>query len=327
MAYSPSMELAPELCYLALLSHDRRFDGRFFVGVTSTGIYCRVVCPVRAPRRENCRFFEAAARAEGAGFRPCLRCRPELAPGMGAMDLSGRLAHAAATLIDEGFLDTHTVAELAARVGVTPRHLRRLFQRQYGVSMIAHAQTQRLLLAKRLLTDTSLSAGEVAMAAGFGSVRRFNHLFASRYGMSPLRLRRACAEPATAHLRFPLAYRPPFHWPAMSAFLARRAIAGVEQRDAGCYRRTVVIRQATLERSGVIDVRPLPQRHALQVVVSSSLAPVIAQVPGRVARLFDLSARPDLSDAHLGKLAADAPGLRAPGAFDGFEMAVRAIVG
>ncbi|HEY1608657.1 MAG TPA: Ada metal-binding domain-containing protein, partial [Paraburkholderia sp.] len=165
------MHLDPDICYQTLLARDRRFDGWFFVGVSSTGIYCRPVCPVRTPRRQNCHFFPNAAAAEHAGFRPCLRCRPELAPGNGLLDVSSRLAKAAATLIEEGFLDTASLADLAARVGVTDRHLRRIFDAEFGVSLIEFAQTQRLLMAKRLLTDTSLPIGTIALASGFGSVR------------------------------------------------------------------------------------------------------------------------------------------------------------
>ena len=223
------MPLDPDACYRALTAHDSRFDGRFFVGVSSTRIYCRPVCTVRLPRRENCHFFPSAAAAEVAGYRPCMRCRPELAPGHASVDASEQLARGAVSLIEDGVLDAGGIEHLAMRVGVTSRHLRRIFETQYGVSPIEYAQTQRLLLAKRLLTDTALPVTEIALASGFASVRRFNALFRSRYRMAPGRLRarvHAGALPST--LSFELAFRPPYHWDAMLDFLRARAIAGVE---------------------------------------------------------------------------------------------------
>ena len=331
------MNLDPNLCYRTLLSRDRRFDGWFYVAVSSTGIYCRVVCPVRPPKRENCSYFPTPAAAEKAGFRPCLRCRPELAPGNGLLDASSQLAHAAATLITEGFLNDANLADLANRVGVTERHLRRIFAAAYGVSMIEFAQTQRLLLAKRLLTDTTLPLAMVASTAGFGSVRRFNDLFVSRYGLNPLRLRKTSSTGTSTstststgvsdHLRFTLGYRPPFSWPGVLAFLSRRAISSVEHVDNEVYSRAVELKSGSARVAAWISVRDVPQRHAIEVTVPLALAPVIGQVLGRVSRLFDLSARPDLIDAQLGELAADMPGMRVPGAFDGFEIAVRAIAG
>jgi AraC family transcriptional regulator of adaptative response / DNA-3-methyladenine glycosylase II len=329
------MHLDPDTCYQTMLSRDRRFDGWFFVGVSSTGIYCRPVCPVRTPKRENCRFFANAAAAERAGFRPCLRCRPELAPGNGLLDVSSRLPSAAATLIEEGFLNGGSVADLAARVGVTDRHLRRIFDAQFGVSLIQFAQTQRLLMAKRLLTDTRLPINTVALAAGFGSVRRFNDLFLKQYGLNPLRFRQGPDEPSADSMTFALGYRPPFCWSGMLAFLARRQIRGVEHLDDDRYARTLAVAQRNRSRSrtrsrtvrGWLRVEHPPQRYALDVTLSMSLIPVVGQVLTRVRRLFDLAARPDLIDAHLGDLAADSPGMRISGTLDGFEIAVRAIVG
>lgn len=321
------MHLDPDTCYQTLLARDRRFDGWFFVGVSSTGIYCRPVCPVRTPRRQNCHFFANAAAAERAGFRPCLRCRPELAPGNGLLDVSSRLARAAATLIDEGFLNTGSLADLAARVGVTDRHLRRIFDAEFGVSLMAFAQTQRLLMAKRLLTDTRLPIGTVALAAGFGSVRRFNDLFLKQYGLNPLRFRKDADVRHAESMTFALGYRPPFCWSGMLAFLARRRIDGIEHIGDDTYTRTIALNQRGRDITGWIRVRHAPQRYALDVTLSMSLAPVVGQVLARVRRLFDLAARPDLIDAHLGDLAAGAPGLRVPGALDGFEIAVRAIAG
>jgi len=320
------MRLDPDTCYQTMLSRDRRFDGWFFVGVSSTGIYCRPVCPVRTPKRENCRFFANAAAAERAGFRPCLRCRPELAPGNGLLDVSSRLAQAAATLIEEGFLNTGSLSALAARVGVTDRHLRRIFDAEFGVSLIEFAQTQRLLMAKRLLTDTALPVGMVALAAGFGSVRRFNDLFLKQYGLNPLRFRKGADGRGADSMTFALGYRPPFCWDGMLAFLARRHIAGVERIDDDAYARTLALNHGGRDVRGWISVRHAPRRYALDVTLPVSLAPVVGQVLVRVRRLFDLASRPDLIDGHLGDLAAGTPGMRVPGTVDGFEIAVRAIV-
>lgn len=319
------MHLDPDICYQTMLARDRRFDGWFFVGVSSTGIYCRPVCPVRTPRRENCHFFPNAAAAERAGFRPCLRCRPELAPGNGLLDVSSRLAKAAATLIEEGFLNTGSLADLAARVGVSDRHLRRIFDAEFGVSLIEFAQTQRLLMAKRLLTDTSLPIGTIALASGFGSVRRFNDLFLKRYGLNPLRLRKRTDAGDAEAMTFALGYRPPFCWSGMLAFFARRCVSGVEHVGDDTYARTVLLQHAGRDVGGWISVRNASQRYALDVTVSMSLTPVVGQLLARVRRLFDLSSHPKLIDTHLGELAAGAPGMRVPGALDGFEVAVHAI--
>jgi AraC family transcriptional regulator of adaptative response / DNA-3-methyladenine glycosylase II len=322
------MVLDAEQCWRAFSAHDPRFDGRFFVGVATTGIYCRPVCSVRAPQRRNCRFFQSAAAAEAEGFRPCLRCRPELAPGHAAIDASRRLAQAAAGLIDDGRLGSEAkLPELAAALGVTDRHLRRVFSEEFGVAPVEYAQTQRLLLAKRLLTDTSLPVIEVALASGFASLRRFNHLFRERYRMTPGSLRRHAPAVAREELAFDLAYRPPYDWDAMRDFLARRAIAGVEAVDGKRYLRTVRLERGGKTLAGWIAVAPSRKRHALAVTVSASLAPALPGVLARVKHLFDLSCRPDEVAAALGPLARGRAGLRLPGAFDGFEVAVRAILG
>jgi AraC family transcriptional regulator, regulatory protein of adaptative response / DNA-3-methyladenine glycosylase II len=322
------MFLDPQSCYRALQTHDARFDGRFYVGVSSTRVYCRPVCRVRSPRRENCRFFPSAAAAEVAGFRPCLRCRPELAPGNAGIDASARLAQSAAGLIENGALDEDGVEGLAARVGVTGRHLRRIFGDEFGVSPIEYGQTQRLLLAKRLLTDTALPVTEVALASGFASIRRFNALFRERYRMAPGQLRRHAASPGLpGALTFELCYRPPYDWESMLTFLRDRAIAGVEDVHATGYRRTLAFRRRGERHAGWIDVRCVPKKRALRVVVSPSLARAVPWVLARVKHAFDLGCDPEPIDAVLGDLAASRPGLRVPGTFDGFELAVRAVVG
>jgi AraC family transcriptional regulator of adaptative response / DNA-3-methyladenine glycosylase II len=322
------MLLDPDHCYQALATHDARFDGRFFVGVSSTGIYCRPVCSGRTPKRSNCSFYPSAAAAEAAGYRPCLRCRPELAPGNAAVDATARLAQEAAGLIEDGLLNEAGVDALAQRLGVTDRHLRRVFAEQFGVSPVEFAQTQRLLLAKRLLHDSSLSLTEVAMASGFGSLRRFNTLFQARYRLSPGALRRTpVAASRSDALVFELAYRPPLDWDASCSFLGKRAIEGVESLDDGSYRRTVAVARRSTRHSGWLAVAAAPGRPALRVALSPSLACAVPAVLARVKRVFDMSCDPAQVAAALGPLARAHPGLRVPGAFDGFEVAVRAVLG
>jgi AraC family transcriptional regulator of adaptative response / DNA-3-methyladenine glycosylase II len=287
---------------------------------------------VKPPRRENCRFFPSAAAAESSGYRPCLRCRPELAPGNASVDATTRLAQAAASMLEDRTLDDEGLETLATRLGITDRHLRRAFGAEFGVSPVEFAQTQRLLLAKRLLTDTTLPITEVAFASGFGSVRRFNTLFRQRYRLKPSQLRgerRGNAPAAAANdvLKFELSFRPPFHWPAVSAFLAARAIPGVEAVEDGCYRRTVRIPIDGKEHSGWIAVEMSPKKPTLRVAVSASLAKTLPPVLSRVKALMDLACHPAEVAQALGPLAKRHPGLRVPGAFDGFEMAVRAILG
>ena len=323
-----TMNLDADSCYRALATHDARFDGRFFVGVTSTGIYCRPVCTVRTPRRENCRFFASAAAAEVEGFRPCMRCRPELAPGMASVDATKRLAQGAVDLIENGVLEDGGLEHLAARVGVTSRHLRRVFLAEFGVAPIEYAQTHRLLLAKRLLTDTPLPVTEIALASGFQSVRRFNALFRSRYRMAPGRLRRERGPGALPDaLNFGLAFRPPYAYDAMLDFLRERAIPGVERVTTQAYSRTLAISHHGTTHVGSVEVRRAPRKAALSVRLSASLARVVPLALARVKHAFDLASDPAEIDANLGALAAAQPGLRVPGAFDGFELGVRAIVG
>jgi AraC family transcriptional regulator of adaptative response / DNA-3-methyladenine glycosylase II len=325
-----SMTLDARICYRALTARDARFDGRFFVAVSSTRIYCRPICTVKPPKRENCRFFPSAAAAEAHGYRPCLRCRPELAPGNASVDATTRLAQAAASLMEDATLDNERLDAVAGRLGITERHLRRAFGAEFGVSPVQFAQTQRLLLAKRLLTDTALPVADVAFASGFGSVRRFNALFKQRYRLQPgrLRQRRSAAAGAAADvLKLELSFRPPFNWPAVSAFLGARAIPGVEAVADGCYRRTVRIPAENSEHTGWLAVDMSPRKHTLRVAVSASLAKALPPVLSRVKTLMDLACHPAAVAQALGPLAKRNPGLRVPGAFDGFEMAVRAILG
>jgi AraC family transcriptional regulator of adaptative response / DNA-3-methyladenine glycosylase II len=325
------MELTPDVCYRALATRDARFDGLFFVGVTTTRIYCRPVCTARTPAADRCRFFPGAAAAEQAGFRPCLRCRPELAPGHAPVDAAGRLASAAAARIEAGALnDGQSLENLAGELGLSARQLRRVVRRELGVTPVALAQTCRLLLAKQLLTETRLPIIEVAFASGFGSVRRFNTLFRSHYRLNPSRFRRA-TEPAHLEvpLRLKLAYRPPLAWAELLRFLAARALVGIERIAGDAYLRTVAIGP----HRGWLRVEPAGTPNTLIVEVSAELAPALASVLPRLRHLFDLNARPDLiavhlgADARIGPLVRQCPGLRVPGAFAGFDVAWRAIVG
>jgi AraC family transcriptional regulator, regulatory protein of adaptative response / DNA-3-methyladenine glycosylase II len=321
------MELDSDACFRAVRARDRRFDGRFFVGIASTHVYCRPICPARPPKRENMRFYTSAAAAEGAGFRPCLRCRPERAPGLASVDAVSRLVAAAIAGIEEHALSSAKVGELAASLGVSDRHLRRVTESELGVSPIELAQTQRLLFAKRLLGETRLTLTEIAFASGFGSVRRFNALFKSRYNLSPRALRGTASAAEGLHCQ--LEFRPPFAWHRLLDYLRLRAIPGVEMVDGTHYRRTVSIDDA----QGWIAVSLGKKANALDVEISPSLAPVIGAVVARVKRLFDLGAVPDAvaallsQDPLLAKVVQRIPGLRVAGAFDGFELAVRAILG
>ncbi len=325
--------LGPDARYRALHARDRRFDGVFFVGVSSTGIYCRPVCPARTPKRENCAFFDTAAAAESAGYRPCLRCRPERAPGRSRVDVRSRLAEAAFERIGAGALNGGSVRDLAAGLCVGERQLRRAVKREFGVSPVELAQTRRLLLAKQLLTETSLPVIRVAFASGFSSVSRFNALFSARYRMSPTRLRRDADDgsptpPAAAVLR--LEYRPPLAWAQLLRFLGARATPGVEAVDGVAYTRTVALGGQV----GWIEARPAPMPlPALEVRASASLAPVLMPLLARIRHLFDLDADPAAiaaaleRDATLATSVRRLPGLRVPGALDGFEVASRAILG
>ena len=324
------MTLDSHTCYRALKARDARFDGRFFVAVSSTRIYCRPVCTVKTPKRENCRFYPSAAAAESGGYRPCLRCRPELAPGNASVDATSRLAQAAASLLEDRTLDEEGMNAVASRLGITDRHLRRAFGAEFGVSPVEFAQTQRLLLAKRLLTDTALPVTEVAYASGFGSLRRFNALFKQRYRLQPGQLRKHMKTNGAISadgLNFELSFRPPYDWPAVSAFLGARAIAGVESVEEGRYRRTACIALAGKTHLGWIEVSPSPKKPALRVAVSATLAKALPPVLSRVKALMDLACHPAEVAQALGALAKKHPGLRVPGAFDGFEVAVRAILG
>jgi len=320
-----------DVCYTALLARDPRFDGRFFVGVASTGVFCRPVCPARTPHRENCTFYRCAAAAQDAGFRPCLRCRPETAPGTPAWQGTHATVARALRLIEDGALDHAATDALAARLGVGERHLRRLFEQHLGASPAAVARTRRLLFARTLLTTTELPVSQVALAAGFGSLRRFNASFREVYGVTPRALRSRARGTRAEALELRLSYRPPFDWEALLAFLDLRAIPGVEQVDleAGTYTRTIALGDAV----GWLEARHDPARGKLVANVHlSDPAPAI-RVAERLGRLFDLGCEPDAIESHLENdpllrgVLRKRPGLRLPGAFCGFELAVRVVLG
>jgi AraC family transcriptional regulator of adaptative response / DNA-3-methyladenine glycosylase II len=321
--------------YQALRSRDSRFDGLFFVGVTSTGIYCRPICTVKPPKFVNCTFHRSAQEAEQAGFRPCLRCRPELAPGSAPVDNSQRIAHQIAQRIEEGVADDQAALEVIAReFQLSSRQIRRIIQKELGVPPIQLILTRRLLLAKQLLTETQLPVTEIAFASGFASLRRFNDAFTTRYGMPPTRLRKKAAEGAAMAngadtLTLQLSYRPPYDWPGVLEFLKARELKRVEWVGDDFYTRTVQLG----EKRGWIKVKKSEKKNALLLELSHSLTSVLPALLNRVRDLFDLNARPDVISKHLRKdkrlapLVKAAPGLRVPGAFNGFELGLRAILG
>ncbi len=329
--YGPAMELDPAACHRVLLARDARYDGRFFTGVTSTGIYCRPICPARPPKIENCRFFPSAAAAQEAGFRPCLRCRPESAPDLGAWRGTSATVSRALALIDGGAMEDGDVDALAGRLGMGERQLRRLFRQHLGASPVAVAQTRRVLLAKQLLHETRLPMTQVALASGFGSVRRFNETFQSLYARPPRELRRLQGadqlEGAAFSLLLP--YRAPFDWDGLLGFLTSRAIPAVEWVESGRYGRTIALDGAT----GTIEVGHEPSRGAVRVTIDFPRPTALPAIITRVRRVFDLAADPAVIGAHLSAdpvlapLVAKRPGLRVPGAWDGFELGVRAILG
>lgn len=323
-----------EICYRALQSRDTRFDGLIFVGVTSTGIYCRPVCPARTAKFKNCVFFGSAAAAQEAGFRPCLRCRPETAPDLASWRGTSNSVSRALAIIHDGALDRGgaSIEALADRLGLGERHLRRLFLQHLGASPISVVQTRRVLFAKQLIHETRMPMTEVAMAAGFGSIRRFNETFHDLFHRPPSTLRRktsAGRETAEAGITLHLRYRPPYDWDSMLGHLRARAIPGVEVVENGTYLRTVEMDGFT----GSVEVAHLPQRQSLGVTIRFPHVRSFPAIVSRVRRLFDTGADIETIDAHLSsdpllaQLIAQRPGLRAPGGWDGFELAVRAILG
>lgn len=326
------MDLDHDACYRAIRHRDARFDGRFFTAVRTTGIYCRPICPARTPRSENVTFYPTAAAAQEAGYRPCLRCRPETAPDLGAWRGTSNTVGRALALIELGALDEADVDTLAGRLGVGERQLRRLFRQHLGASPVAVAQTRRILLAKQLIHETRLPMAEIAFAAGFGSVRRFNESFRDLFNRAPGALRRTGGPEVSAGPRgeidLLLRYQPPYDWPAMLEFLRRRAIPGIERVDDHGYARTVHLDGIY----GTVSVRP-GDGNALRATVRFPKLTALPAIIARLRRVFDLAADPVAIAGHLTKdptlapLVKARPGLRVPGAWDGFELAIRAVLG
>lgn len=325
------MNLDPKICYRAVKSRDPRFDGRFFTGVKTTGIYCRPVCPATTPHQKNVVFFSCAAAAEKAGFRPCKRCRPETSPGTPAWLGTSTTVSRALRFIGEGCLDEGTVEELANRLGLGGRHLTRLFEDHLGTTPVAVAQTRRVHFARNLIQETDLPMARIALAAGFGSVKRFNVLVKQVFGATPTQLRQRAGTVTAVgdNLVYRLAYRAPFDWDQVIGFLAGRAIPGVEDVTPAAYRRTI----AGENGPGILEVAPVPGRDYLLMKVSLPELNGAIGLVDRVRRMFDCGADPAVIGAHLGAdpllkpLVARRPGLRLPSAWDPFEMTVRAILG
>ncbi|HEX5243497.1 MAG TPA: AlkA N-terminal domain-containing protein [Tepidisphaeraceae bacterium] len=329
--YCLGMKLDPAVCYRAVLARDARHDGRFFTCVKTTGIYCRPICPARPPKLQNCIFVSTAAAAQEAGYRPCLRCRPESSPDLDAWRGTSATVSRALKLIQSGALDENDVDDLADRLEIGQRHLRRLFRQHIGAAPVTVVQMRRVLLAKQLIHQTDLSMIDIAMASGFGSVRRFNETFDQLYGRPPSELRRRAATNGSSapQVELLLPYRPPYDWEAMIRFLQVRAIAGAEVVTWDRYSRVIELGDAI----GTIHVTHAPEHSALRVVVRFPKLSALSTMITRIRRMFDLSADPDAiaevlsADPILAPLVKARPGLRVPGGWDGFEIAVRALLG
>jgi len=325
------MELDQKVCDRARRSRDARFDGKFFIAVTSTRIYCRPICPARSPKDENVRYYATAAAAQAAGFRPCLRCRPEASPGTPAWSGTSSVVSRALRLIGDGALDREGVEELADRLGVTARHLRRLFVQHLGATPIEVALTRRVHFAKKLIDETRLPIAQIAFASGFGSLRRFNGEIRRTFSRTPTELRKLSRKRSDSSdgYRFRLSYRPPYDWAQVIGFLGARATPGVEVIEADRYQRTISIGGT----SGTIAIGPADEGSALILDVRFGDPRALLTIVERVRRMFDLGADPAMiagqlsCDALLRRAVAAHPGIRTPGAWDAFEITVRAILG
>jgi AraC family transcriptional regulator of adaptative response / DNA-3-methyladenine glycosylase II len=327
------MNLTDSAFYNAYLSRDPRFDGVFYMGVITTGVYCRPICTAKTPKAINCRFFNSAESAEKNGFRPCLLCRPELAPGNAPVDDGDRIANLICAQINEGILDEKNSLEaVALHLELSPRQIRRILQKKLGVSPIELVQTRRLLLAKQLLTESTLSIIDVAFASGFSSLRRFNDAFSTQYGMPPTRLRKGNTLKklsSSESITLQLIYRPPYDWDGILRFLKCRALTGIEYFEENGYCRTL----QKGDQKGWVKINHRPEKNALIVEIAHSLIQILPSLLDRLRHVFDLSASPNVIGEHLQqdplleKAVSRNPGLRVPGAFDGFELAVRAILG
>lgn len=322
------MKLSDEHCYQIIHARDARYDGLLYVGVRSTGIYCRPVCPAIRPNANHCRFFANPAAAEQSGFRPCLRCRPELAPGLAPMDGPHRLARALVERIHGGALEDEGLEALAAEFDLSSRQVRRVIMAEYGVTPLAIARTRRLLLAKQLLTDSDLKLVDVAFASGFASVRQFNRVFRQAYDLTPSTLRRARTVPADGGIPLRLGFRPPLAWDALTDFLVSRSDGHTQGLAGDRYVRTLRIGEAT----GWLAAQPVAE-NVLQVQLAPALLRHLPALQQPIRQLFDLGADPVAighcleADEQLAPLVRRTPGLRLPGTLDGFELALRAVLG
>lgn len=334
------MEIDADACYRAVLARDRRFDGRFYTAVRTTGIFCRPICPAPTPKRVNVQFYASAAAAQAAGYRPCLRCRPERAPGPGEVGARPDLLQRSLKLIERGWLDGGSVAQMAGQLAVGERQLRRLFDRHLGAAPVQIAQSRRLLLAKQLIQDSTLPMRDVAFAAGFGSLRRFNEAFAAAYQVAPASWRRQLrsgqdAPPRSQGQRVAaspfvlrLYHRPPLDWPSLLHFYAVRALDGIETITGQTYRRALSIADAPV----VVAISPGGADY-LRVEVHAHSLSILPALLARLRQVFDLGCDPIAirgaldGDARLGPLLATRSDLRVPGGWGGFELAVRAVLG
>lgn len=328
------VETNEQALYAAFESRDPRFDGKFFVGVSSTGIYCRPVCHAKMPKKENCTFFASAAEAEQAGYRPCMTCRPELAPGRSIVDARSSLARRAAQLLEETCNSRMGMERVAGKLGCSSRHLRRVFEEEHNVTPVQYVQTCRLLLAKSLLTDTRLPITQVARASGFGSVRRFNDVFKEQYRMPPSRLRRQASSDDGLRAKdaaLYVGYQPPFCWEGLLAQIAEASIPAIDRVERSRYMRGVRLKSPNGdEHVGWIEVAHAPKKSSLAVDVSPDLLPVLPQVISRVRRMFDTACDPSSVDAVLSgcslKTGPYRSGSRLAGCFDAFEAAAIAVL-
>ena len=326
--YPKSMMLDSETCYRALQTRDPRFDGRFFTAVRTTKIFCRPICPAPTPKFENCQFFSSAAAAHAAGFRPCLRCRPELSPNLLTHITTATTVNRALRLINQGALDHSNVTQLADRLGVGDRHLRRLFDQHLGISPLAVAQTRRILFAKQLINQTGLPLTDIAMAAGFNSIRRFNTAMRDTYQKSPTELR-SQGEVTMPEVQLRLPFHSPYNWDALVQWLTPRITAGVEQITATYYRRSIELEGT----EGIVELRPVEGANYLLAQIQFPKLTCLSLIVERLKQMFDLNASTSEIAAHLGSdpclkpIVNALPGLRVPGAWDGFDLAVRTILG
>jgi AraC family transcriptional regulator of adaptative response / DNA-3-methyladenine glycosylase II len=325
------MDIDFDTCYRAIESRDTRFDGRFFTAVTTTGIYCRPICPAQTPKRQNVRFYPSAAAAEAAGFRACKRCRPDVAPHSPDWNVRADLVGRALRLIAEGAIDSDRVSGLARRLAVSPRHLHRELVAEVGAGPLALARTRRTQTARVLIDETGMPLSEIAFVAGFGSIRQFNDSMQTAFGCNPTELRRREeAVPAgTGGITLRLSYRPPFDTASLFAYLGRRAVPGVEQVTNGRYRRTLALGRGV----GTVELEPLDGRGTVRLRLRLDDLRDLALVVQRCRHLLDLDVDPGAVSAVLGAdpllrpVVATNPGLRVPGTVDGWEIAVRAVLG